>query len=205
MNVPIQDALDEMAVEHERLFNSLPGADHQRLSFINLWGRQHNFVYFQSLMSDYWRGVATPYLNRDYARFFHSLPRALLDNRVILQMMYARYYPKLASVPGTYGKSPVLLSGSYLLKKRISKYLPESISKSVFPGLYRSNPNSDTECVIHTGKESFFPVFERLNLLSGWMKGNVIEKNYQKIVVENNGNAIRKLQSVQTLAYRLSV
>jgi hypothetical protein len=58
-------------------------------------------------------------------------------------------------------------------------------------------------CVLHDGKKSFYPLFERLDRLANWVNINAIEKNYHKIVTENNGKAIRKLQSLQTLAYRL--
>jgi hypothetical protein len=73
----------------------------------------------------------------------------------------------------------------------------------MFPGLYRTKVFPDIQCVVRDGKESFFPVFGRLNSLSRWMKADVIEKTYQKIVSKNDIKAIRKLQSIQTLAYRL--
>ena len=202
-NYPITDQLSELSAEVDLLRESIPGALYQQLKYLPVWSRMRHFTYFQSMMSDYWRGVSTPYMDRDYARFSFSLPRAVFDDRVLQQAMLKRYYPKLAAIPGTYARDPALLTGSYLLKKRVARYLPESISKSILPGLYRTNPNSDIQCVARDGKDAFYPVFNKLDLLNHWLNIDIIEKTYRKILADNDSNAVRKLQSIQTLAYRL--
>jgi len=155
------------------------------------------------MMCDYWRGVSNPYMDRDYARFAFPLPRAGFDDRVLQRAMFRRYYPKLAAIPGTYSHEPALLTGSYLLKKRATRHLPEKISKFVFPGLYRTNPNSDTRCVARDGKDAFYPLFNKLEHIKHWLKVEIIEETYRKIITDNDGKAVRKLQSIQTVAYRL--
>jgi hypothetical protein len=204
MKVPIDTALDELASKVITQIDSFPGPLYHRLRLNVLWGRQRSFTYFQSMLSSYWRGVATPYLNRDYARFSYSLPRVVFDERVLQQAMLRRYYTKLATIPGTYAPEPALLTGSYLLKKRIAKHLPEKITDTVFPGLKKTRSNSDIECVRNSQKASFFPLFENLDKLEMWMNTDLIEENFEKIVPENNIKAIRKLQSIQTLAYHLT-
>jgi hypothetical protein len=82
--------------------------------------------------------------------------------------------------------------------------LPESLSRSIFPDIYRIKSSSDLACVLAAGKKSFYPLFERLDRLANWVDPNAVEKNYRKIISEKNGKAVRKLQSLQTLAYRLS-
>jgi len=203
-SIPIEGVLNEFADEFNHRVEAIPGALHHRLRFNVLWGRQRFFTYFQSMLSDYWRGVSTPYLNREYARFSYSLPRVVLDERVLQQAMLRRYYPKLAAIPGTYASEPALLTGSYLLKKRIAKYLPEPISKSVFPGLRRVRSNSDIACVIKSGRDSFSPLFDNLDILKDLMNTDLIEENYNKIIPNNDIHAVRKMQSLQALAYRLS-
>ena len=90
-----------------------------------------------------------------------------------------------------------------LLKKRLAKYLPESASKTIFPGLHRTNINSEASCVKTGGKESFSPLFDKLTLIEKWMNRDIIEKTYKQIIENNDSSAARKLQSIQTLAYRL--
>ena len=204
MGQPVEEGLSELAAEVNRLRDGIPGALHQQLTLLNIWGRQRHFTYFQSMLSDYWRGVATPYLDRTYSRFSFSLPRPILDERQLQKAMLRRYFPKLATIPGTYGYEPALLTGSYLLKKRAANYLPAFLSKSIFPSVYRTKSNTDVECVKRNGKECFYPVFERLLPLSRWLNPDVIEKSYNRIVSKQDGMGVRKLQSIQTLAYRLS-
>ena len=204
MSIPIQEALEELSAEYERMLNALSGALYQRLKFLTIWGRQRHFTYFQSMLCDYWRGVATPYINCEYARFSFSLPRATFDDRMLQRMMLARYFPKLAAIPGTYAREPALLTGSYLLKKRFAHYLPEKMARTVFPGLYRTKSNSDIACVQHDGEASFYPLFENISRLSPWMNLEKIKKTYENILAHNSTNAIRKLQSIQTFAYRLA-
>ncbi|MFC1997864.1 asparagine synthase-related protein, partial [Chloroflexota bacterium] len=203
ITIPIEDAFDELANEMENCIDAISGSLYQRLRLNTLWGRQRHFTYFQSMLSDYWRGVSTPYINRAYARFSFALPRAVLDNRVLQQAMMARYYPRLAEIPGTYAPNPALLTGSYFLKKRIANNLPEPISTSIFPAFKRTRLSSDIECVLNSKKESFHPLFDQIDLVKEWMNVDLIEEKYEKIIHENDQNAVRKLQSIQTLAFRL--
>ena len=204
MIIPIDDAMAELAAEYKRQLEMLSGPLYQRLRFIVLWGRQRHFTYFQSMLSNYWRGVATPYLNREYARFSFSLPRAVLEGRIMQKAMFARYYPKLASIPGTYGYQPITLSGSYFLKKRISRYLPEQVAHTIFPGLYRTVSASEIDCVRHDKKDAFLPLFGKTTQLAALMNVEVINNTYKKTLISKDMQAVRKLQSIQTIAYRLS-
>jgi hypothetical protein len=204
MSIPIDDALDELAAEYQRLADAIPGPPFQKVRLLTVWGRQRHFTYFQSLMSDYFRGVATPYIHREYARFAYSIPRALLDERIMQQMMFARYYPGLAAIPGTYAREPITYNGSYLLKKRLARYLPEKTARQVFPGLYRSRAVSDVACVTHDGKASFQPLFEKLPQVAAWMNLERIHATYDNILAKNDSQSIRKLQSIQTFAWRLN-
>ena len=204
MKIPIQDALEELTAEVEKMLASIPGALYQQLGYIILWGRQRHFTCFQSILSDYWRGVTTPFLDREYARFSFSLSRAVLDNRILQQAMLSRYYTKLAAIPGTYASEPALLTGSYIMKKRIARPIPPKVSRILFPEFNRNRSKTDIDCVKHDSREAFKPLFERLDVIKEWMNIDIIEKNYQRIVAENDLQAVRKLQSIQTLAYRLS-
>ena len=203
MNRPIAEAMETLAAEFQRQIKTIPGAPFQKWRYLVIWGRQRFFTYFQSMLSDYWRGVATPYIHREYARFSFSLPKAVLDGRIMQQAMLRRYYPKLAAIPGSYAREPALLTGSYLLKKRFARYLPQAVSKTLFPELQRVRLNSDIACVQRSGKLAFTPLFEQLDQLAPWVKPEVVEAHYRKIGAENNIHAVRQMQSLQALAYRI--
>lgn len=201
---PVVSALEDLKNEYENLLQSITGPLIHRLRTMIIWGRQHHFTYFQSWMSDYWRGVATPYINRDYARFSYSLPRVVLDDRYMQQRMLARYYPRLAAIPGSYAAEPAILTGSYLIKKRIARSLPEKTARKLFPGLYRSRSKTDVTSVRQAGKAAFQPVFESLPALAQWMNIEAIHSAYDDIIKNGNSTAVKKIQSIQAFAYRLN-
>ena len=203
LKVPIDQAFERIADEISCNINNLQGSVFQKTIFLDLWSRQNHFAYFQSMLSDYWFGVATPYINRDYARFCLSLPRALIEDRRLLIEMMRRYYYKVMCIPGTYALEPANLTGSYLLKRRLAKILPRQIASFALPGFFATeNINTDVSCMRLWGKQAIWPIPETSKLLGEWMNLDQIEDAYQSAI---NGDliSVRKLQSIQAFAYRL--
>jgi hypothetical protein len=99
---PLEDALEANADEFKRQIASLPGAFLSKNAIARTQESSAHFTSFQSTLSDYWRGVANPFMNRDYARFCLSIPRMALDYRLLLSGVFRRYYGRLAVIPGTY-------------------------------------------------------------------------------------------------------
>ena len=87
LKIPIGDALRELTYEIKRSINKVPGARFQQLRYFILWSRQRFFTYFNSMLGDYWRGVGTPFINRDYARFL----LLIATGRVRRQKITGRY------------------------------------------------------------------------------------------------------------------
>jgi hypothetical protein len=202
---PVEEALDLNAAYLKEQLDKLPGALFQKYFFLELWNRQRFFTSFQSTLSSYWRGVATPFMNREYARFCMSLPRAALDNRRLLADVYRRYYGRLAVIPGTYADRPFVATGRYLFRKRIAKRLPKSLRRGPFAGFDNIQLRMDIDSVRATGKEALWPLFGDSKQLADWLDVSQIEHAYQDIVNDReNYKALRKLQSVQALAYRLA-
>jgi hypothetical protein len=201
--IPIDDALEEVADLIASEKQAVDGPWFQRLRFLTLWGRQNHFTYFQSMLSEYFRGVATPYLNRAYARFCLSLPRALLDERHLQIEMLGRYYSKVMSIGGTYAPEPAILVGSYLLKRRLAKALPASVSNRLLPEFAASkNIKTDITSLRACGETGIWPIHEKAALLAKWMDMDQIRNAYAEAIA-GDISAIRKLQSIQTFAYRL--
>jgi hypothetical protein len=199
----IADALEANAEELGRQFRSLPGASFQKLQFMESWGRQRLFGSFQTTVADCWRGVATPFMNRAYARFSMSLPLVALGNRRLLGDMFRRHYGRLSTVPGTYGSEPHRLTGRYLLKRRIAGFMPAWLRRFV-PGLDEVPLRLDVGSVQALGKEAVWPIFERVDQLGDWLDLHQLETNLQTIMrSKEDVRPLRKLQSVQALAYRL--
>ena len=190
----------------ENQINAFTGPRFQKLIFLALWSRLRFFNIFQSTLCDYWRGVADPFMNREYARFAMSLPRAALDNRRLLADVYRRYYGRLAVIPGTYAKDPFILTGKYLVKRRIVEHLPVPLHHGPFAGFDDVPLRMDMDCVQAAGKDALWPLFDAWDQLSEWLDVDLLEQAYQTIMRSKDDiRPLRKLQSAQTLAYRLLV
>jgi hypothetical protein len=205
LKTPVDDALQQLSVEINNEINAFSGARFQNLLFLELWSRQRFFTSFQSTLSDYWRGVANPFMNRAYARFCMSLPRVALDGRRLLGDVFRRYYGPLSVIPGTYAKEPHKLTGQYLVKQRIARKLPASLRRGPFAGFENVPLRMDMESVQASGRTALWPIYNTWDQLREWLDVNQLEVAYQAILDSTEDiRPLRKLQSIQTLAYRLN-
>ncbi|MCK7501742.1 MAG: hypothetical protein MZW92_75910 [Comamonadaceae bacterium] len=113
-------------------------------------------------------------MNRAYARFCMSLPRLALDNRQLLSGVFRRYYGSLAVIPGTYSADPFILTGKYLLLRKIAGMVlpafhrgPLRVGLETSSFAWISNPIQATGRG-HSGLSSK-PV---KNSLNGWISAN---------------------------------
>jgi hypothetical protein len=204
MKVAVDEAIDVNVAEIKKMMDNVPGAYYQKLQFLELWGRQHLFTSYQATLLDYWRGAATPFLNRAYARFCLSLPRVILDDRHLQGEVFRRYYGRLAVIPGTYAKDPFILTGKYLVKRRAVDVLPASLHIGSLKGFANKPLRMDIESIQACGREALWPLFDRMNQLSKWLDVNQLERDFQTLMqTKEDVLPLRRLQSAQTLAYRL--
>jgi hypothetical protein len=204
MKVAIDEAIEVNVAEIKKMMDNVLGAYYQKLQFLELWGRQHLFTSYQATLLDYWRGAATPFLNRAYARFCLSLPRLILDDRHLQGEVFRRYYGKLAVIPGTYAKDPFILTGKYLVKRRAVDILPSSMHIGSLKGFANKPLRMDIESIQTCGREALWPLFNRMDQLSKWLDVNQLERDFQTLMrTKEDVLPLRRLQSAQTLAYRL--
>jgi hypothetical protein len=204
MKIPVQGALLELREAIENHIDTLPGSLHQKMQLLELRTRQRFFTNFQSTLSDYWRGAATPFLNRAYARFCLSLPRLALDNRQLLSGVFRRYYGKLAVIPGTYANEPMILTGRYLFSRRIAKRLPKWLRRGPFAGFENVQLRMSVDSARANGRDAFWPLFDTWEQLSEWLDVGQIEGAWQSLMRNREDyRSLSKLQAVQTIAYRL--
>jgi hypothetical protein len=201
---PVENIFHELASAIDDQINAFSGRRYQNLLYLELWSRQRHFTNFQSTLCDYWRGVANPFMNRDYARFAMSLPRVALDDRRLLADVFRRYYGRLAVIPGTYANDPYILTGKYLLLRRAAEILPRSWHGGPLRGFGNVQLRMDIESVQATGKAALWPLFENLDKLANWLDVSQVEQDYQAILTSKDDvRPLRRLQAVQTLSYRL--
>jgi len=200
----VDEYLLEIAEEVKRLSDLLRGPQFAKTLLFELWNRQRLFTSFQSTLSSYWREVATPFINRNYARFCLSLPRAAHDSRRLLGDVFRRYYGSLAVIPGTYANEPFILTGRYLLFRRIADRLPPALHRGLFKGFRNVQLRMDVSSLQTSGEEALWPLFETKERLSEWLDFKLLEKGFQTLMhTKEDIQPLRRLQSAQTLAYRL--
>jgi hypothetical protein len=204
MKVPVDDAVDQIREAIKEQIISSPGAIHQKIQLLELRTRQRLFTNFQTIVSDYWRGVATPFLNRTYARFCLSIPRIALDDRRLLSGVFRRYYGQLAVIPGTYANEPLILTGKYLLLRKVANALLPSFHRGPLKGFGNVQLRMDIHSIQASGRDSLWPLFEAKEQLSEWLNFAQLEQDFQTVMQSQEDiRPLRRLQSAQTLAYRL--
>jgi hypothetical protein len=201
---PLTDALEANADELKRQVDSLPGAVYQKFQLLELRNRQRHFTSFQSTLSDYWRGVANPFMNRDYARFCLSIPRMALDDRLLLSGVFRRYYGRLAVIPGTYAPEPYILTGKYLVLRKIAGLLLPAFRQGPLKGFGSVQLRMDIASVQATGREALWSLFDVRERLADWLNVDQLERDFETIMRSRKDiRPLRRLQSAQALAYRL--
>ena len=199
-----EEALEANANEFKSQIDSFPGTLYQKLQFLELWNRQRFFTSFQSILSDYWRGVATPFMNRAYARFCLSIPRIALDNRRLISGVFRRYYGKLAVIPGTYASDPYILTGRYLLLRKIANAVVPAFHRGPLKGFGNVQLRMDISSVQSTGWNALWPILDVWDQLAKWLDINQLERDYKTVMRSKKDiRPLRRLQVAQTLAYRL--
>jgi hypothetical protein len=110
----------------------------------------------------------------------------------------------LATIPGTYAEKPFTLPGRYLLKRRLAGLLPAPFRREPFRGFDEAPLRLDSGCVRATGWQSLWPIQEAWELLSEWLDMSQLTAAYDAAMASREKiKPVRKLQSVQALAYRL--
>jgi len=195
----IQDFLEEIKVKTDQEIKQTSGDWYQQLMLLDFWNRQRLFVYYQPMMYDYYRGVATPFLNKKYAQFCLSLPRHALENRRLQKQMLCRYYPSMAAIGGTYGRT-LIRTKSYWMKKTVSRILPRSLRKGTLEEFGARGNLIQTNALISTGYDSLWPLNEARGSLGDYFDLDVIEKKYQQAAAGDEA-AYNSLRPIQPIAW----
>jgi hypothetical protein len=134
--------------------------------FIDFWNRQHSFVSYHPMMYDYWKGVSTPYMNREYARFCLSLPRLALEGRRLYKKMLKRYWPEVAKIRGTFSESPLIVTNRYTAKRIAAYLLPRKLRVGPLREFNLAPTNMEPSCVLATGERAIYPLPEKVDAMA---------------------------------------
>lgn len=200
---PLAEALEANKTIIQEQIAALPGARYQKFLFMPLRNRQRLFISFLSTLMDYWRGTATPYLDRAYARFCFSLPRNVFDDRRLLGDVFRRYYGKLAVIPGSYADDPYILTGRYLVQRRAAQILPPALRHRLTKGFDNLHVDINFASIHAHGRQAFWPLPEAWDKLSEWLDLSQTEEDLKAVLQSEDVKSLRRLQVLQMLAYRL--
>ena len=196
--------LQELAERMSAEVCDTAGAGYQRLLCLNIWNRQRRFTNFQLTLADYSRGVLSPFMSREYVRFWLSLPRIAVEGRSLWKAVVARHYGKLASIPGTYGSQPLLLTGKYLLKRKLARALPNPLRRKAMESLTGAELQVDKPLLQSPPEKALWPIYEVKDALSQIVDPGLLRSEIDELSGSPfNLQRVRKLQSIQTIAYRL--
>lgn len=73
--------------------------------------------------------------------------------------VFCRYYGRLAVIPGTYAKDPFILTGIYLIKRRIAELLPESLHLGILKGFDHIPLRMDVKAIQYGERNALWPLF----------------------------------------------
>ena len=199
---PIEEALEANAAKIKEQIDSFPGVRFQKLQLLQFWNRQRLITSYLSILMHYWRGVATPFMDREYVRFCLSLPRTALDHRRLIADVFRRYYGRLAVIPGSYAQEPLIPTGSYMIRKRIAQRLPISLRR-LMKGSVNIAWNIDAAPVRAYGKKAYWSLFEAWDELGEWFDLHQLSKDYEETLTpRNDARPLRRLQAIQSISPR---
>ena len=174
---------------------------HQR-NAVDMWNRQRNFVFYQPTMYDYWKGVCTPYMDREYARFCLSLPRLALERRRLQVEMLKRYYPKVSVIGTTANADPPTRTKRHLLKAFVGRRLLGPLAAGPFRE-FKPTPNTlEADCVKATGRAALWPIYDAWDQLAEWFNMDILQQVLDSALA-GDPDAHMKYEPIQAIAYRL--
>jgi hypothetical protein len=195
-------AIDEARKRLLSHLESLPGADYQRMMLLDFWNRQRLFISAQPTLYSYWTDVAAPYMNREYARFWLSVPLLALEERRLVKEVMKRFYPEVAKIAGSFANPPLILSQRWLMRAGLASVLPKALRRGP---LREFNPTPNTfepDCVRATGIKALWPLPQAEGQLQQWFQPEYI-KNMIKRSLEVEFKVISELEAFQPIAYAL--
>lgn len=198
----IDRAVEEIEAELQSDYDSVSGAPYQKIWMVFQWSHVFGFSFYQPMMYDYWKGVSTPFVDRDLARFTLSLPRLALEGRRLQVEMFKKHLPQVASLPVTFLGMPFKLSKGYLMRRGLGESLPRSFRRGPLREFNPSRNTLEQDSIRQGGKAALWPIYEAGNRLDRWVRTDRVIAAHEA-AVRGDLQAVNSLEAVQALALRL--
>ncbi|MBI5702050.1 MAG: hypothetical protein HZC39_00840 [Chloroflexi bacterium] len=96
------------------------------------------------------------------------------------------------------------MTGRYLLNQRIARRLPSFLRRTFFTGFENVPLRMDVASLQLSGKPALWPLYDAQEQISQWLDFSQLERDFQTVMTSDEDiRPLRRLQSAQTLAYRL--
>ena len=216
-DLKIKNIQNEIENNLREQYDSYDGADFQKIWLLFQWNKVFQFSSYQPIMYEYFNGVVTPFVHKDFANFTLSLPRLALERRWAFYEMIKKKLKKFARIPGTYDHAtqqfdflpknygiPFLLTKEYLLKASIGYFLPEKLRRGPFREFMPSTNTFAFDSIRSDGIDSLYP----LNIINPdkqtFFESVALNKLVQSVLQEKNNLFLsQELWPVQTILYRV--
>jgi hypothetical protein len=202
MRAGIDGALEEIEAELQRQYDAAPGAHFQKLWMVFEHNHVFGFSYYQPMMYEYWKGVGTPFVDRDLARFTLSLPRTALEDRRLQAEMFKRRLPKMAALPVSFLGMPFKLTKEYLFGRGLAETLPRALRRGPLRLFNPVRNTVDQDAIRAGGRASLWPIYEAWEHLGEWIDTAAVARAHDAAAA-GDLQAVNRLEAVQTLALRL--
>ncbi len=186
-------------------FDRFDGEVFQKAVVFDVWTRQRNFISYYPRTLEWLTDVVSPHMNVEYANFFMSLSRDHLWNRKAVELMFLHHYHDIATVASNSNGIAALGNRFETSMFFISRVFSRLGIPNPLPKRYRNAPfEFDTQAIINSQKESFFPLLASIDCLKGFVDslgGESFFVDCFKRAVSGDTKAYAQIVAIQSLAF----
>jgi hypothetical protein len=184
----------------KKAFDRFEGEVYQKAVMFDIWTRQRNFISYYPRTLEWVIPTVSPHMNKEYISFFMSISKKHLDNRLAVELMFSKCYPKLSRiVSNSNGVRSInsLFENGLFFMSRVLKVLRIN---SLLPMKYQNNSfEFNLPAVRHSEKNSFYPLLNRSNALDRLLSKAELEFLYAKSY-DGDIESYGKILTIQSIA-----
>lgn len=200
-----QDYIEIAESRFRSAFDRFEGEVFQKAVMFDVWTRQRNFISYYPRTLEWLTPVSSPHMNAEYANFFMSLSREHLWNRKAVELMFLHHYPDISRIAsnsnglsaiGNRVETALFFVTRVLSKLRIPNPLPKQYKNTPF--------DFDTQAIINSQEESFFPLLEseeKLNRFIESMGGVDFFRDCYNRALSGDTHAYAQVVTIQSIAH----
>ncbi len=186
-------------------FDRFEGEVFQKAVIFDVWTRQRNFISYYPRTLEWLTPVVSPHMNSEYANFFMSLNRVHLWNRKAVELMFLHNYPDIARVASNSNGIVALGNRFETSMFFISRVFAKLGILNSLPRRYRNAAfDFDTQAIINSREESFFPLLADLENLKSFVDsfgGEIFFTDCFKRALSGDTKAYAQIVAIQSLAF----